>query len=173
MLHLPPLPPFPHFPSGRLFVHKFSRPYMPLSNLFKNCTYYWAFTLLVGYPLVHRRYTAPGFVQVVVGVTLWVVSQLVNLAVHLQLAGMRSEEGDDARKPPEGILFSLVTCPNYTAEVLGWVGWSVASNVFMGYCFTLVGLLQMGQWALQKYSGYKKANKAYTQGKKAILPFLL
>lgn len=29
------------------FVHRFSRPTMPLTNLFKNCGYYWSFTVLV------------------------------------------------------------------------------------------------------------------------------
>jgi hypothetical protein len=30
------------------FVHKFSRPTMPLSNLFKNCAYYWSFGAIIG-----------------------------------------------------------------------------------------------------------------------------
>ena len=33
------------------FIHKFSRVTMPLSNLFKNCTYYWLFAVFVGHPL--------------------------------------------------------------------------------------------------------------------------
>ena len=32
-----------------LFVHKFSRPTMPLNNLFKNCAYYWIFGAVIGY----------------------------------------------------------------------------------------------------------------------------
>lgn len=42
-----------------LCVHKFSRPTMPLFNLFKNSAYYWGFALAVGYPLCHPAYTAP------------------------------------------------------------------------------------------------------------------
>jgi very-long-chain enoyl-CoA reductase len=42
-----------------IFVHKFSRPTMPLSNLFKNCTYYWAFGAVIGYPLCSPSYVAP------------------------------------------------------------------------------------------------------------------
>jgi very-long-chain enoyl-CoA reductase len=158
-------------------VHKFSRPFMPIGNLVKNCSYYYGFTLLVAYPLAHPLYTPPGAAQVAGGAALWLASQAVNLAVHLQLAGMRSQEGDDSRRPPEGLLFSLVTSPNYTSEVLAWVGWSLVSNVAMGYLFTLAGFAQMAQWSLQKYAGYKAdkdgAGREYAQKRKAILPFLL
>ena len=159
------------------FVHKFSNPSMPLFNIFKNCTYYWGFAAFVAYPLVHTAYQAPGKVQVAVGGALWAASQLTNLAVHLQLASMRSGgDGDNARRPPGGFLFSLVTSPNYTAEVLGWVGWSVLSSIAMGYIFTAAGLLQMAQWALKKRAGYFKdgeGGKEYAKGRKAIIPWVL
>ena len=72
------------------FVHKFSRPTMPLSNLFKNSIYYWGFAAFVGFPLCHPAYTAPtSWNQVLLGGGLMAASELVNLAVHLQLAGMR------------------------------------------------------------------------------------
>lgn len=31
-----------------IFIHKFSRPTMPLNNLFKNCAYYWIFGAVIG-----------------------------------------------------------------------------------------------------------------------------
>ena len=46
------------------FIHKFSRPTMPLSNLFKNCTYYWSFGAVIGYPLASTSFTAPSDIQV-------------------------------------------------------------------------------------------------------------
>ncbi len=161
--------------SCSLFVHKFSRPYMPIFNLFKNCGYYWGFAVLVGYPLVHPSYTAPGVTQVALGGALWCASQLTNLAVHCQLAGMRGGDGDDAREPPQGLLFSLVTSPNYTSEVLAWLGWSLLCNVAMGYLFAVGGFVQMLSWALQKYNGYKKDKKGkeYTKSRKAIVPFVI
>jgi hypothetical protein len=73
-----------------LFVHKFSRPTMPLKQLFVNCAYYWLFALFIGYPLCHPRYTPPASAeQFLAGAALMAASELVNLLVHLQLSGMR------------------------------------------------------------------------------------
>jgi very-long-chain enoyl-CoA reductase len=157
------------------FVHKFSRPTMPLSNLFKNSIYYWGFALAVGYPLCHPSYTAPADRnQVLIGAALMAVSELVNFLVHLQLSMMRPAEGSKKRDAPGGFLFSLVSCPNYTAEVLGWVGFTIMTQIALSGVFCLVGFLQMTQWALQKHGGYIKADPEYKRlRRKAIVPFLL
>ena len=99
-----------------LFVHVFSRPTMPLFNLVKNSWYYWAFAAFVAYPLCHPEYTSPDQTSVTVGAALMVVSEVVNLAVHLQFKFMRNESVT-SRNAPSGPLFALVSCPNYTAEV--------------------------------------------------------
>ena len=158
-----------------LWVHKFSRPTMPLPLLFKNSVYYWFFALVVGYPLCHPSYTPPdSSSQVAVGVALFLAAELVNGAVHLQLSGLRAAEGSDARPVPGGPLFALVSCPNYTAEVLTWVGWSLASQVGAAYAFTVVGGLQMASWALAKHEKYCKDDPGYARtGKKAIIPWVL
>lgn len=158
-----------------LFVHKFSRPTMPLSNLFKNSIYYWGFALAVGFPLCHPQYTPPANPQqVLLGAGLMAAAELVNLAVHVQLSWMRPAEGSDKRDAPGGPLFALVSCPNYTAEILSWVGFSIMTQVGVAYAFTLVGFLQMSQWALQKHVGYLKSDDKYRKlGRKAIVPFLL
>lgn len=155
------------------YVHKFSRPTMPLTNLFKNSAYYWGFAAAVGYPLVHPDFTAPGKQQVALGVALWVVCQLVNFAVHVQLSNMRPKEGSTDRNPPTGFLFSLVSCPNYTAEVLGWVAFSITTQIALAYVFTVVGLLQMTQWALDKHRGYRKNEEYKKLRTKAIIPFII
>ena len=157
-------------------VHKFSRATMPLANLFRNSAYYWGFAAAVAYPLCHPAFTAPSRAHVVVGVSLWLASQLVNLAVHLQLAGMREggRGSSSERKPPTGPLFALVSCPNYLAEALGWVGWSLVTHIAAAYIFTLVGALQMLSWALDKHRHYLAAAPEYKRlGRKAMVPFVV
>jgi hypothetical protein len=101
-----------------LFIHKFSRSTMPISNLWRNSIYYWMFAAAVAYPLCHPAYTAPkNDLQVKIGAALFVAAELTNFAVHYHLSTLRPASGSDKREPPKGILFSLVTSPNYTAEV--------------------------------------------------------
>jgi very-long-chain enoyl-CoA reductase len=112
--------------------------------------------------------------QIYIGAALMAVSELINLLVHVQLSGMRKQEGSDDRKAPGGPLFALVSCPNYTAEILSWVGFSIMTQIGMSYAFTVVGFLQMTQWAIQKHVGYLKSDKEYkAKGRKAIVPFLI
>ncbi|CEG42382.1 3-oxo-5-alpha-steroid 4 [Plasmopara halstedii] len=158
------------------FVHRFSRPTMPLRNLFKNCSYYWSFGAVVGYPLCHPLYTSPSSItQITIGVMLMVISEILNFCVHVQLRNMRPAEGSKERPIPKGFLFALVSCPNYTFEVLGWVGFSLFTQVAASYVFTLVGFVQMADWALKKHRGYLKAygDEYKKLRRKAIIPFLL
>ena len=90
---------------------------------------------------------------------------------------MRSVEGGGggaAREIPRGFLFNLVCCPNYTCEVLSWVGFSIMTKIPFAYLFTLVGFLQMADWAMKKHKAYKVSHgKDYAALKlKAIVPFL-
>jgi very-long-chain enoyl-CoA reductase len=154
------------------FVHKFSRPTMPLMNIFKNSAYYWMFAAFMGYFLCHPQYTPPAHGLDKVAAIGMLLMELGNLGVHLQLAGMRGKEGDQTRDAPKGGFFSLVSCPNYSFEVMSWVFFSLGTNVFMSWMFTLVGLLQMSDWALKKHRGYVKAEPQLKR-RKAILPFVL
>ena len=182
-----------------LFVHKFSRPTMPLSNLFKNCMYYWyvrarsAFThsnhifltipsvyyrcfgAVIGYPLCAPSYAAPAAAQVHAGLAIFALSELGNLICHIMLSTLRPADGSTKRPIPSGFLFNFVACPNYTFEVLSWVGFSIMTNIAVAYLFTAVGFYQMTVWALNKHKEYKKTyDKEYTSlRRKAIVPFLL
>ena len=87
---------------------------------------------------------------------------------------MRPAEGSQKRDIPTGFLFNHVACPNYTFEVLSWVGFSIFTQVIFAYIFTVIGFLQMADWAQKKHRGYKKTyEKDYTKLKrKAIIPFI-
>merc|ERR1711871_1869609 len=156
------------------FVHKFSRPTMPLFNLFKNCTYYWSFGLVIGWPMCSPNFIAPSINQVYTGLAIFILSELGNLAIHLKLASMRPAELSKKRDIPKGFGFDLVACPNYTFEVMSWVGFSIMTGIVWSWLFTLGGFYQMQEWAMKKHKGYKKTyDKEYTSlNRKAIIPFI-
>lgn len=157
------------------FVHRFSRPTMPLSSLFKNCYYYWGFGLAIGYFLAHPAYKAPAQVNVITGLTIFLFSELGNLICHIMLRNLRPAEGSKERPIPSGFLFDYVSCPNYFFEVLAWVGFSVMTHVTLSYVFTAVGFGQMLQWALAKHQGYYKTygDRYKKLRRKAMVPFVV
>lgn len=154
------------------FVHVFSRPTMPLMNIFKNSMYYWSFAAIIGYFLCHPKYTPASHANEKLAIAGWAISEILNFAVHMQLRMMRPKKGDTSRKAPRGGLFSLCSCPNYTFEVLGWVFYSYGTSILMSWGFTLVGLLQMTDWALKKHRAYCKEEKDL-KSRGAIIPYLI
>eukprot|EP01006_Ploeotia_vitrea_P026549 TRINITY_DN59520_c0_g1_i1.p1 TRINITY_DN59520_c0_g1~~TRINITY_DN59520_c0_g1_i1.p1 ORF type:complete len:320 (-),score=2.26 TRINITY_DN59520_c0_g1_i1:135-1061(-) len=158
-----------------LFVHKFSHPTMPLFNLFKNSIYYWSFGVLCGYTLCHPLYTpTENETAVMAGLVIFIISELGNLLVHIQLSRLRPSEGSTLRPIPKGFLFSLVSCPNYTFEALSWVGFSLMTSTAFGWLFCFMGAAQMFAWAQKKHIGYIRTyGKEYKNlRRKAMIPFL-
>ena len=166
-----------------IFVHTFSRPTMPLLNLFKNSIYYWSFAAFIGYPICSPQYTAPNSstsepFPFQVGLAIFVLMEACNLYTHIKLRLMRSSKKQisvNDRDIPTGFLFDLVACPNYFCEVMSWVGFSLMTSVLFSWVFTLVGFIQMWEWAVKKHKGYLKSHgdKYKKLRRKAIIPFLL
>jgi len=157
------------------FIHKFSRPTMPFFNLFKNSGYYWGFATIVGYPLCHPQYMNPANELLTkIGLGIFVLSELGNLTCHIMLSNLRPKGGSKLRPIPSGFLFNYVSCPNYTFEVLGWVGFSLMTGIISSWAFTFVGFAQMYDWAKGKHAGYLKTyGDEYKKLRRtAMVPFL-
>ncbi|XP_037077534.1 very-long-chain enoyl-CoA reductase-like isoform X2 [Pollicipes pollicipes] len=161
-----------------LFVHRFSHATMPLSNLFKNCTYYWGFTLYVAYHVNHPLYTPPPRPLFIAGLVMFVVGELGNFSVHWALRQLRPAGSRERRVPhptanPLTALFATVSCPNYTYEFLSWLGFSLLTQCLPAGLFTAAGMYQMTVWALAKHRNYRSEFANYPRRRRAILPFLL
>lgn len=163
-----------------LLVHRFSHATMPIRNLFKNCSYYWLFGLYIGYYVNHPLYTPPSFgdVQIYSALAGFVLCELGNLSIHLALRNLRPAGSTERKIPvatsnPFTWLFNVVSCPNYTYEVLSWVYFTAMTQCLPAGLFTLAGLYQMTVWALGKHKNYKKEFPKYPKGRKAIFPFII
>lgn len=163
-----------------LFVHRFSHGTMPITNLFKNCSYYWLFGLYIGYYVNHPLYTAPvlGPIQVFGGLAAFLFAELGNLSIHMALRNLRPPGTKERRIPvptanPFTKLFDMVSCPNYTYEVMAWASFTFMTQCLPAGLFTLAGLYQMTVWALGKHRQYKAEFPNYPRQRKAILPFVI
>lgn len=163
-----------------IFVHRFSHATMPITNLFKNCSYYWGFALYVGYYINHPLYTPPLFkdAQVYAGLLAFLFSELGNFSVHIALRNLRPP-GTNERKIPKPTsnpftwLFNYVSCPNYTYEIAAWLSFSVMTQALPALLFTASGGGQMILWALGKHRNYRKEFANYPRQRKAIIPFVI
>ncbi|XP_070503438.1 probable very-long-chain enoyl-CoA reductase art-1 [Chironomus tepperi] len=161
-----------------IFVHRFSHATMPLRNLFKNCIYYWGFAAYVAYHVNHPQFTSPCMTQVYIALGGFLISELGNLSIHINLRNLRPP-GTSIRKIPVAdanpltALFNFVSCPNYTYEFLAWLSFSILTQCLPAFLFALAGVYQMAVWALGKHRNYKKEFKEYPKNRKAIIPFIL
>nr|CAG4648047.1 EOG090X097L [Moina brachiata]SVE93114.1 EOG090X097L [Moina brachiata] len=161
-----------------LFVHRFSHATMPIRNLFRNSAYYWLFAGYVAYHVNHPLYTAPCPLQSYIALGCWTISELGNFSIHYALRNLRPPGTKERRIPqatsdPFTRLFNLVSCPNYTYEVAGWISFTVMTQCLPAGLFAFAGFYQMAVWARGKHRNYRKEFKDYPAGRKAIIPFLL
>ncbi len=58
---------------------------MPLSNLWRNCAYYWSFGAFIGYPLCQpgQHFPDADGTQVQAGLAIFAISEICNLICHV------------------------------------------------------------------------------------------
>ncbi|KAI9057322.1 hypothetical protein FKP32DRAFT_1598411 [Trametes sanguinea] len=167
-----------------LFVHRFSHGTMPFRNVFKNSAHYHILSgLLLAYSVYSPTYAAnspyirgtirenPTFLWSCLAV--WLFAELSNLHTHITLRNLRPA-GSTKRAIPHGYGFSLVSCPNYFFETLGWTVIAVMTGSYAAWIFWVAGTYQMAAWAIKKHKNYKKEfGKDYPANRKAMFPFIL
>eukprot|EP00775_Hariotina_reticulata_P013395 gene13395-13523_t len=132
------------------FIHVFGHETMPIRNLFKNCSYYYGFAAYVAYFVNHPKFTPPPETQSLVCFALALVAQVSNLRCHQILSNLR-KPGERGYKIPKGFLFNYITCANYTAEIWGWILFTIGTQTVAAGLFTAAGAFQMAEWARGKH----------------------
>jgi very-long-chain enoyl-CoA reductase len=148
---------------------------MPIRNIFKNCFHYWILSGVMIAAFVYSPSSSaarePNPLLLFPGLALFALGELGNLQTHLTLKGLRSAGGTE-RGIPQGLLFNLVTCPNYLTETVSWLGIYLISGLSWGVLiFLVVSVLQMGQWAAKKERRYRKEfGDKYKRKRYTMLP---
>jgi len=163
------------------FVHIWSSESLGLYFLYKNCAYYWTAGLLIGYVT-----NQPGWAPIIknptilnAAIVLYVVCQIANMCIHLQLRWVRSSD-PNLRWLPKGFFWTItaVSFPNYFFEVLIWIAWNIAFFSIPGVLFLIAGTAQMGVWALKKHQNYRRTfdgkdgRPQYPKHRTAMIPFI-
>ncbi|CAN1257559.1 Very-long-chain enoyl-CoA reductase [Linum perenne] len=146
------------------FIHSFSHATSPLSNVFRNCAYYWTFGCAIAYYVNHPLYTPVSDLQMKIGFGFGVLCQISNFYCHILLSNLRSPGSGGGYQIPRGFLFNIVTCANYTTEIYQWLGFNIATQTVAGYVFLVVAAAIMTNWALAKHRRLKKVNPSSTFG---------
>ncbi|KAI0436913.1 3-oxo-5-alpha-steroid 4-dehydrogenase-domain-containing protein [Xylaria telfairii] len=163
-----------------LFVHKFSANTMPAAFIVRNSFFYWVFAGLLGALEIYAPFSlaarAEPFLSQpsdVLGLALYVVGELCNANVHWYLSTLR-KPGETARKIPNGLGFSLVTCPNYMFEIIAWAGIILITRSPSLVVFITIGSYFMYIWAWGKEKAYRKQfGDKYKKKRSVMLPYLL
>lgn len=74
---------------------------MPIFNLYKNCSYYWAFGAYISWFINHPLYTPPDITRTIV---------LLTLAFTCELANFKCEPCFQALLPPCNTISHAVSC---------------------------------------------------------------
>jgi hypothetical protein len=95
------------------FVHWFNHATLPLSNVFRNCAYYWTFGAYIAYYMNHPLYTPVSDLQMKIGL----ICQVSNFYCHLLLRNLCRPNGNGGYQIPRGFLFNIVTCKLHNRDL--------------------------------------------------------
>lgn len=111
--------------------------------------------------------------HVTVGVVLFAVGYVLNQRADATLCALR--KGDEkGYRIPYGLLFRYVSCANYTAETLEWLGYALACWNLSAFTFFYVTVCNLGPRAVEHHKWYKeKFGGEYPEDRRAYIPFIL
>ncbi|KAJ7524075.1 hypothetical protein O6H91_18G076500 [Diphasiastrum complanatum] len=107
------------------------------------------------------------------GSTVFFVGLVTNIWADSVLLSLRQNSEDRSYKVPKGWLFEFVTCPNYAAEILEWLGWAILTWSPAGLVFALASAGNLIPRAVSHHEWYQKKFSDYPQKRRAIIPFVL
>ncbi|MDF1565464.1 MAG: DUF1295 domain-containing protein [Deltaproteobacteria bacterium] len=106
------------------------------------------------------------------GVLLFLAGFGLNRASDARLLRLR-EANPGGYAIPRGGLFTWVSCPNYLAEIVQWIGWALATGSLIGAAFAIFTACNLAPRALQHHRWYRENFPDYPPGRRALLPFVL
>ncbi len=105
------------------------------------------------------------------GTALFLTGFILNRMADAKLFALR-EKNPGAYAIPRGGLFELISCPNYAAEILQWIGWALATWSMAGAAFAVFTACNLAPRALQHHRWYRERFPDYPKARRALIPFV-
>ena len=109
--------------------------------------------------------------QIVIGASLFVLGLAVNLHSDTVLINLR-KPGETGYKIPEGGAYRWLTSPNYSGELLEWLGWAIAIQSEAGWAFFVFTAANLVPRAMTNHTWYKEKFPDYPKSRRRLIPFL-
>ncbi|XP_033646253.1 very-long-chain enoyl-CoA reductase-like [Asterias rubens] len=166
-------------------VHRYKRK-MPLGETLGAPVYYWCFGFWAGWSLrPDLGYINTYLPLYLIGCATFLVGEVGNCVAHIQLRQLRHVKQDNTHEAPpsghaipRGLLFSLVSCPHYTFEIVTWTGFFLATWTLNGALFLAATLITLVVYSRKHHHRYKDefngrdGRELYPENRKALIPFL-
>lgn len=157
------------------WVHRYSKPTVPLGDVLIEYVYYWGFAAWIAVSLTPYASHTPNKWLTLPGVLLFIVAERGNAHAHRMLRDLRPE-GSKQRVIPRGFLFERVSSPHYLFEILSWVGFALVVQTWAATAFLVVGAAILASWANARHVAYRKefdgqdGREPYPTSRRALIP---
>ncbi|KAK6138003.1 hypothetical protein DH2020_028257 [Rehmannia glutinosa] len=154
-----------------LFVHKYSGS-MDVEIMVPISLSYFSFSAITIYNQhLMQSLPEPAIDLKYIGIPMFLLGIAGNFYHHYLLSKLRTK-GDKQYKIPQGGLFSLVICPHYLFEILGFFGMCCMSQTLYAFSYTMGSTFYlMGRsYATRKW--YKSKFEDFPKDVKALIPYI-
>jgi very-long-chain enoyl-CoA reductase len=157
------------------WVHRYSKPSVPLGDVLIEYAYYWGFAAWIAVSLTPHEQHPQNEWLTLPGALLFILAERGNARAHHMLRDLRPE-GSKARVIPRGFLFERVSSPHYLCEILSWVGFALVVQTWAALAFLVVGAAILASWARARHVAYLKefdgldGREKYPASRRALIP---
>ena len=157
--------------SESLFLHRYGKKAVSLSDAALEYVYYWGFAAWIGWAIARPGFSIDVSPLSWTGLFLFCTGESGNFSTHVMLSRLRPK-GTTLRRVPRGLWFELVSCPNYLFEIVSWVGFALIARVPGAYVFLALSAAILAGWANTRHAAYRAEFPAYPPQRKRLVPFV-
>jgi very-long-chain enoyl-CoA reductase len=157
------------------WVHRYSKPSVPLGDVLIEYVYYWGFAAWIAVSLTPHEHPPQSNWLILPGLLLFGIAEWGNARAHRMLRHLRPE-GSKVRVIPRGFLFERVSSPHYLFEILSWVGFALVVQTWAATAFLVVGAAILASWAKARHVAYLKefdgleGREKFPTSRRALIP---